>query len=157
MNSERKDLQKDTSLLSPNVFLTFVMHNEDGSNPGQPDYLNDSTIYYKYRQLVKRLAGMIRANKAALNLQSDWNFLLAVAKYDNKGVMTSTANKNIIQWLHENVGIEMDPHTHEKRYNYADVAYLINQLDVMPTQTVGGFDHTESRWQELVGGINGSK
>jgi hypothetical protein len=88
---------------------------------------------------VKKLAETITGKGATYNLQSDWNYLKAVAQYDVGSVTNDTGGKNILRWLVEDLGVEVDPHGHETQYNYADIAYLIEQLGVTPTKTVGGF------------------
>ncbi len=44
-----------------------------------------------------------------------------------------------MRYLSEDLGVQIDPHSHERFYNYADVAYLIQQLGVEPSHVVGGF------------------
>lgn len=162
MNVENKASQREVPLLIPTIYLTLVTHNEDGLEDDRPDYVNNRAFYFNNRHLVKLFAETITARGATLNFQSDWNYLLAVAKWDTGPVVeTTTDGKNIVRWMHEELGVEIDPHSHEKKgYNFADVAALINQLGIIPSQTVGGFDHTEShlaRWEELTQGIFGNK
>jgi len=49
-----------------------------------------------------------------------------------------TNNKNIVGYLKEDLGFEVDPHAHQTLYNYADVAYLIDALGMAPSHTAGG-------------------
>ncbi len=116
----------------------MFFHNEEPST-GRPDYLNDEDYYYKNRNTVVKLANTITHGGASFNFQSDWNWLMAVDKYDSGDVTDNTADKNIVRWMHEDLGISIDPHAHETKYNYADVAYLIEQLGVEPSPVVGGF------------------
>ncbi len=120
------------------LHLTIVSHNEEPSAK-RPDYLNDRAYYLQNRALLVQLVETISKRGAAYNFQSDWNFLQAVAKYDQGDVTSDTSGKNIVKWMVEDRGVEVDPHAHESRYNYADVADLIQQLGVTPTNTVGGF------------------
>jgi len=127
------------SPVSPGVLhLTIVSHNEEPSAK-RPDYLNDRVYYLQNRTLLVQLVETISKRGAAYNFQSDWNFLQAVAKYDQGDVTSNTSGKNIIKWMVEDRGVQVDPHAHESKYNYADVADLIQQLGVTPTNTVGGF------------------
>lgn len=126
----------------PAIYVTIILHNEDGLEEGRPDYTENLSYYLQNRQLVKLLAETVIDKGATFNFQSDWNYLLAVAKFDNGAATNNTAGKNIVRWMHENLGAEVDPHSHERGgYNYADVAYLTEQLGVTPTKTVGGFQY----------------
>lgn len=142
----------------PSLHLTVVLHNEEPGG-GRPDYTADRNFYLQNRQLVKLLAETITSKGAAFNFQSDWNYLKAVAKFDTGSVTNNTEGKNIVRWMHENLGIEIDPHAHETQYNYADVAYLIEQLGVMPSKNVGGFlyyppDNAQG-WEKHINGLEG--
>ena len=130
-------LAEHASALPP-VSLTIVSHNEE-SGDGRPDYTADLGYYLQNRALVKLLAETIISRGATYNFQSDWNYLKAVAMYDVGSVTDDTGGKNIVRWMREDMGVEVDPHAHETQYNYADVAYLIEQLGVAPSKSVGGF------------------
>ena len=146
----------------PTLYVTVILHNEDGLAQGRPDYTADRSYYLQNRQLVKLLAETVIGKGATFNFQSDWNYLLAVAIFDSGEVTNNTAGKNIVRWMHEDLGVEIDPHSHENGgYNYADVAYLIEQLGVIPTKTVGGFlyyppDNPQG-WEKHINGLWGEK
>ncbi|MBI3657225.1 MAG: hypothetical protein HY232_12480 [Acidobacteria bacterium] len=142
----------------PPIFVTIVSHSEEPGGP-VPDYTSDQNAYLRNRALVKLLAEAITDRGAAYNFQSDANYLIAAALYDRGSVTDDTAGKNIVQWLSEDLGVEIDPHAHETRYNYADVAYLIEQLGISPSKNVGGFlydppDNPQG-WEQHQSGING--
>ena len=142
----------------PPLHLTVVLHNEEPGS-GRPDYTADRNFYLQNRQLVKLLAETITSKGAAFNFQSDWNYLKAVVMFDTGSVTSNTAGKNIVRWMFENLRIEIDPHAHETQYNYADVAYLIEQLGVMPSKNVGGFlyyppDNAQG-WEKHINGLEG--
>jgi len=142
----------------PPVYLTIVSHNEEPSQ-GRPDYTADVNYYLQNRSLVKLFAETITSRGAKLNFESDWNYLKAVALYDTGAVTSNTNGKNIVRWMSEDLGVEVDPHAHETQYNYADVAYLIEQLGLTPTKTVGGFlydppDNSQG-WEKHENGIYG--
>ena len=142
----------------PALHLTVVSHNEE-PNGVRPDYTTNLDYYVSNRALVMLLAETIVSRGATYNFQSDWNYLKAVALFDHGNVVTNTANTNIVRWLSEHIGVEVDPHAHETQYNYADVAYLIAQLNVTPSKNVGGFlydppDNPQG-WEQHASGLLG--
>ncbi|GEM_PF-5600970 len=145
-------------VLLPPLHLTVVLHNEEPGG-GRPDYTADRDFYLQNRQLVKLLAETITGKGATFNFQSDWNYLKAVAMFDTGSVRDNTGGKSIVRWMYEDRGIEIDPHAHETQYNYADVAYLIEQLGVTPSKNVGGFlfyppDNAQG-WEKHINGLQG--
>ncbi len=145
----------------PALHLTIVSHNEEGGWR-QANYATNQTFYLQNRELVRQLALTIKAKGAAWNFQSDWNFLLAVEKYDTPSVTASTNNKNILRWLAEDLGFELNPHAHESTYNYADVAYLHQRIAGVPTPSVvGGFLYypveNPQGWEQHINGEYGVK
>jgi len=143
----------------PAVHLTVVSHNEEPAG-GRPDYTADINYYLSNRKLVKQLAETITSRGAKYNFQSDWNYLTAVAMFDTGAVTANTNGKNIVRWMKEDLGVEVDPHAHESQYNYADVAYLIGQLGVTPSKNVGGFlydppDNPQG-WEQHEAGVYGT-
>lgn len=120
------------------LYLTIVSHNEEPTS-SRGDFAADAAFYLRNRALVVTLAQELAERGVALNLQSDWNFLQAVAAYDTGSVVDSTGGKNLLRWLVEDMGVEVDAHAHESEYSYADVAYLIEQLGAPDTGVVGGF------------------
>ena len=122
------------------VYVSIVVHNEEPSNSTTyQDYTANKTYYLEHREMIRRFALMLHSYNIAFNFQSDWAFLKACQMYDNDSVCINTDGKNIIRYLKENLGVSIDPHAHETLYNYADVAYLIKQLGVEPSNVVGGF------------------
>jgi len=148
----------DASALPP-VHVTVVSHNEEPPPTGGFDYVADPNFYLQNRSLLKTLAETITSKGATYNFESDWNYLKAVALYDAGSVTNDTGGKNIVRWMREDLGVEVDPHAHETQYNYADVAYLIEQLGVTPSKNVGGFlydppDNPQG-WEQHSSGISG--
>ena len=142
----------------PPVYLTIITHNEEPLD-GRVDYTADLNYYLQNRDLLKTLAQAITSRGATYNFESDWNYLQAVAMYDVGSVTDDTAGKNIVRWMKEDLGVEVDPHAHETQYNYADVAYLIEQLGVTPSKNVGGFlydpaDNSQG-WEQHANGVYG--
>lgn len=117
----------------PKIYVSVVMHNEEP--PANPNFVSDAAAYAQWRSALKDFADMLSTEGVTLNFESDWNFLKATALYD---AGADTGGKNIVRYLQEDLGFEIDPHAHETQYNYADVAYLIEQLGVTPSQIAGG-------------------
>ncbi len=120
----------------PTIYISIVSHNEE-PNKQYPDFVANEALFWKHREAIVKFANMLYEEGVKYNFQSDWNFLLAINMYD-KGT-PSTNGKNLLRYLKEDLGFEIDPHAHETTYNYADVAYLIENLGVTPSNTVGGF------------------
>jgi hypothetical protein len=118
----------------PKVFINYVSHNEDSYS-----YLNNSNSYYNIRLSLIQFAKDCKLNGAKWSFGSDYILLQAVAKLDTGNVLLNTNNKNLLKWLQEDMDVECDPHSHEKLYNYADVAYLHTVIGVTPTKVVSGF------------------
>lgn len=122
----------------PKIYLSFASHNEDEFHPSYPNYVDDEATFWEHRANAIAYAEMLVSHGVKYDFQTDWNFLLAVQAYDNGDA--STNGKNVIRYLHEDLGVDIDPHSHENGgYNFVDVAYLISQLGVEPTGVVGGF------------------
>ncbi|MBF0518379.1 MAG: hypothetical protein HQK92_01495 [Nitrospirae bacterium] len=139
------------------VYVNIVVHNEEPDDT-HPDYFNNPQYYFDDRANLREFALMVKSNGAVMNFQADWNYLLAVAYYDVGDVVSDTNGKNIVKWMVDDLGFEVDPHTHETLYNYADVAYLITLLGVTPSKNVGGFLYyppESGSWEKFTFGIYG--
>lgn len=121
---------------SPVIHISIVSHNEEPSLK-QPDYLADEDLFWDYRDALVEWATMLHEEGVIYNWQSDWNFLMAIDEYDTG--TESTNGKNVAVWMQEDLGFEIDPHAHESKYNYADVAYLMEKIGVEPSGIVGGY------------------
>lgn len=136
------------------LYLTFVTHNEDAE-----PYNTNFNYYILRRNIIVQMANMVVSKGAKWDFQSDWRFLLGVRNFDTGSVITNTNGKNIIKWLAEDKGIQCDPHAHENAYNYADIAYLHEQLGIIPAKVVGGFLYDTivngNNWENLETGIYG--
>lgn len=115
----------------PPIYVNIVIHNEETAH-----YQNEPQRFVDERAALKEFADMLDSHGMMLNWQSDWTFLRAVELYDQGG--GGTGGLNIVQYL-DSLGFEVDPHAHESQYNYADVAYMIELLGVVPSGVVGGF------------------
>jgi hypothetical protein len=126
------------------VYVTLAMHNEDNFPANQQAYLISRNNLIEFCKMLQR-------HQVAFNWESDWKFLLGVLQWDTPDVTAATGGKNIVRYLKEDLGISVDPHSHENQgYNYADVAHLIDSLGVNPTNVVGGhiWDPTERLYQD---------
>jgi len=118
----------------PPIYASIVSHSEEP--PGTPDYGDNPAIFAINRSALLEFANMLFDNDIRLNWQSEWNFTRGVALHDDG---SGTGGENIVVYMHDSLGFEIDPHAHESIYNYADVAHFIEDLSVTPTNTVGGF------------------
>ena len=123
----------------PPIYVSIVSHNEEPRPGGSfPDFTQDEDTFWVHRNAVVRFAKMLHEKGVKYNFQSEWNFLLAATMFDTG--TASTNGKNFLKYLVEDLGFEADPHAHETKYNYADVAYLMSQLlGGEPSHTVGGY------------------
>ncbi len=137
----------------PPVYLTLVSHNEDNVQWLTYNY------YIQRRNYLVQIANIVQSKGAIWDFQSDWRFLQAVMRFDTGSVVANTNGKNLLRWFAEDKGVICDPHSHENGYNYADVAYLHEQLGITPTKVVGGFLYdtviSGNNWENLQNGIYG--
>lgn len=147
-----------SSYSQPKLFIYLVSHNED-----KIGYLNTQGGYNRYiqaRSALKNLGDLVIQKKIAYNYGADYVALQAIAQYDVGSLTSSTNNKNLVKWMKEDCGIECDPHAHESAYNYADVAYLMSQLGITPTNTMSGFLYDDTlqngnSWEDYQNGVTG--
>jgi len=138
------------------VYVTLAMHNEDNFPASQQIYLTSRANLIEFGKMLQR-------NKTPFNWESDWRFLNGVLQWDTPAVTASTNGKNIVRYLKEDLGLSVDPHSHENQgYNYTDVAHLIDSLDVTPTNVVGGhiWDPNEQlyqNWERFKQPLKGSR
>lgn len=114
------------------VYVVFNSHNEENWN------LNTESRYLDYREDLLERLHIFEAYGAKLNWQSDYSVLLSMMEYENGDILDETNGKNILRYMVEDLDFSVDPHLHPTEYNYADLAYLIEQLDVEPSGVVGG-------------------
>ncbi|MEA1892912.1 MAG: DUF4214 domain-containing protein [Campylobacterota bacterium] len=134
------------------VFVSVVLHYEESFNSMRPRF-------FEHRENLIALAVFLEENGIKLNLQPDWAFMQAVEDLEDDVMRLSTNGKNILRYLVEDLGHEIDPHAHEHRYNYADVAYMIQNLGVTPSNIVGGLivdPPEDSKYDYLLSPIDAS-
>ncbi len=113
------------------VHVSFILHYEES-------FVQSMNYFLVQRNKLRFLAEYLRSEGITLNLQPDWAFMAAITTFEDEEMRISTDGKNILQYLKEDLGHEIDPHAHEHGYNYADVAYMIQQHGVMPSRVAGG-------------------
>ncbi|MBX7244762.1 MAG: hypothetical protein K1X53_04645, partial [Candidatus Sumerlaeaceae bacterium] len=156
-----------TSPTLPIVYFAVATHCEDKHHPGTPDFVASKIGYVTFRNAILGFADQMTSRSIPWNWQSDYNFLLGCIKYEittpDPALLTVTGGKNVVRYLHENLGVEIDAHSHENDgYNFADVAYLITQCGVTPSKTVGGHiypttDPLYQNWPKFIGGLPSQK
>ncbi|UCE47720.1 MAG: hypothetical protein JSW47_19240, partial [Phycisphaerales bacterium] len=116
------------------ILVSLITHNEEP--PIGPDYVNRKAKFRSQRAALVEFAQALHDRGVMWNFQSDWNFLQAIGLYDTGD--PSTNNKNFLRYIKEDLGFEADPHAHQTKYDYADVAFLIEDVGVPVSGTVGG-------------------
>ena len=117
----------------PVVYIDFVTHNEDVSS-----WTGASAYYTTNRAKLITLTNYLQTKSATWNMQSDYTYLTAVIAKETGTVLTTTNNKNILRWMYEDKGVEMDPHSHENVYIYPDVVKLMDSIGLPESKMVGG-------------------
>ena len=136
----------------PVVFLDFVTHNEESP-------VWDGNLYYgNNRARLISLANYFQTQGITWNMQSDWRYLVNVIAKDTPGAATN--NKNILVWMQDDRGVEMDPHAHESQYLYPDVVKLMDSIGLVQSKLMGGTIYNDSNginiWTSLSNGQNGN-
>jgi hypothetical protein len=135
------------------LYFTIVTHNEEN----QP--FNLTNFYTLNRAELVELAQHVNAEGMKWNMQSDQRFLNSVIQQDTP-FFAITGGKNLLRWMHEDMGIEMDPHAHETIYTYPDVVHLMDSLGLPESKVIGGTIYNDNNginiWTDLVGGQYGN-
>lgn len=118
------------------IYVAISSHNEEPSI-NQPDYTESAEFFEEHRAALVDFANMLYEEGVKYNWQTDWNFLKAIQEYDEGS--EDTNGKNVAVWMEEDLGFETNPHAHESKYTYADVAYLMELIGLHPAAIVGGF------------------
>jgi len=119
------------------VYVTFFSHNEDA--PYWKSLVDDLDEYARYRADLRERVELLWDHGATLNWETDEAVLRAMARNEVAQDLSTTGDKSILPWMVEDMGVHVDPHTHQHGpYNYADIAYLIGTLGVESGGVVGG-------------------
>lgn len=146
------------------IFVTFVSHNEESvSNPPCAPVMTDRTRFAANRAAVVSLAQVILDKRATWDVQSEWEYLLRLNDWETSEERQRTQGLNLVHYLNTFAPghVQVDAHSHEQRgYNYADVAFLLSQLNVPPNGIVGGFIFSptaQQTWTRLRQPLKGRK
>ncbi len=135
------------------VYFDFVTHNEE---TGQ---WNGTPFYTANRAKIIQLASYFQLKGITWNMQSDRVYLTNVITQETPTLKAATNNKNILRWMYEDKGVEMDPHAHESLYIYPDVVKLMDSIGLPESKLMGGSIYNDSNgmniWTNLVNGQYG--
>ncbi len=169
------------SPLGAKVYVTAFSHNEDPFHAQTPRFEDSESeaTYWAFRDVTLEAAEWLAAKGIPYSFQTDWNFINGMRKYEiagttrmfsvRKGALSKTGKKNLVKYLSENLGVEIDAHTHQNAdtavsttpYNYADVANLIHEVSgVLPSAIVGGQVINEpnyGNWPQYKASVSGSR
>lgn len=137
----------------PVVYFNFLSHNEETNQ------WNGTPYYTANRAKIITLANYFQDNGITWNMQSDWVYLTNVLSKETAPMMSSTNNKNILRFLYEDKGVEMDPHAHESTYIYPDVVALMDSIGLPESKIIGGTIYNDFNgmnvWTNLINGQYG--
>lgn len=135
----------------PPVYVVLFTHIEDNCPAGTLGSEESRQNYFIWRQTLIATAELFRKNELQWVFEPDWTFLLAGLEYETDSVTTSTNGKNLFRHLKEDLGVAIDPHSHENGgYSYTDVAHLLDSLGVGGSTVMGGhiWDPTLPQFQD---------
>ena len=119
--------------------MVLFTHIEDASPIGTLGSVQSRDNYLITRSKMIGMADLSLTHGLQWVLQPDWKFLEAARIYEDATVTADTGGKNFFRYLHEDLGVVIDPHSHENGgYNYTDVAFLLEQLGVGGSTVIGG-------------------
>lgn len=123
----------------PPVRMVLFTHIEDNTPAGPLGSPQSRQNYLLFRSRLIAMADLARGSGVPWSLQPDWKVLEAALIYEDSTLIRTTNNKNFLRYLEEDLGVVIDPHSHENYgYNYPDVAHLIDSLGVGTTTVIGG-------------------
>jgi hypothetical protein len=143
------DAGSDTDQCRVNVVL--FTHIEDNSPSGTLGSTENRAQYISIRRKLIEMAELMLSYDLQWVLQPDWKILEAALLYEDSDTTVDTGGKNFLLYLRDDLGVVIDPHSHENGgYNYTDVAYLIEILDVGGSTVIGGhiWDPSLPQFQE---------
>jgi len=121
------------------VYVVLFTHIEDSAPGGTLGSPECRAAYLRLRGKLIEMARLARSYDLPWVLQPDWKILEAARLYEDATTMADTGGKNFLRYLHEDLGVAIDPHSHEHGgYNYTDVAYLLELLGVGGSTVIGG-------------------
>lgn len=123
----------------PQVHVVLFTHIEDTTPAGILGSAQSRTSYLGLRAKLIEMAQRCATHDIPWVLQPDWKMLEAARLYEDATTTATTGGKNFLRYLHEDLGVAIDPHSHENGgYNYTDVAHLLEVLGVGGSTVIGG-------------------
>ncbi|MFA6571553.1 MAG: T9SS type A sorting domain-containing protein [Bacteroidota bacterium] len=121
------------------VYVVLFTHIEDNTPSGALGTSECKQQYLLLRNKMISMANLAKSYDVKWSFEPDWKLLEAALIYEDTTIIKSTNNKNFLRYLKEDLGVAIDPHSHEKSgYNYTDVAHLLDSLGVGATKVIGG-------------------
>ena len=120
------------------VYAVLFTHIEDATPGGTLGTVQNRNNYLLVRGALISMADLARDRDVPWSLQPDWKILRAALLYENDSLMALTNGKNFLRYLREDLGVTIDPHSHENGHNYTDVAHLLDSLGVGGSTVIGG-------------------
>lgn len=121
------------------VRVVLFTHIEDNTPMGALGSTQSAAAYDKLRAAMVEVAKFAKARQIPWVVQPDWKYLESALLFEDATRTATTSGKNVFAYLREDLDVAIDPHSHENGgYNYADVAYLLDQLGVGGSTVIGG-------------------
>jgi len=120
-----------------------------------------SEVYPDFRQKLLQFAEAMAPYGAAINLQTDYEFLVGVSRCETPAMQAETNGQNVLDYLATHYGYEIDAHQEggwdiEGQDNYADIRYLAGQVTTATSENVGGLVWDDpAQWATLTQGERG--
>jgi len=121
------------------VHVVLFTHIEDSAPGGTLGSAECRASYLRLRGKLIEMAELALSYDLQWVLQPDWKILEAARLYEDATTMADTGGKNFLLYMRDDLGVVIDPHSHENGgYNYTDVAYLLELLQVGGSTVIGG-------------------
>lgn len=121
------------------VRVVLFTHIEDNTPTGTLGTQQSRDHYTLVRNKMIAMAQLAMNYSVKWSFQPDWKILRAALLYEDSLTMINTNGKNFLQYMKEDLGAVIDPHSHEIfGYNYTDVAHLLDSLGVGGSTVIGG-------------------
>ena len=129
----------DAAATTGKVHVVLFTHIEDNTPAGTLGSAQSRTGYLNLRGKLLEMGRLARSHDLSWVLQPDWKYLEAALLYEDAATMADTGGKNLFRYLRDDLGVAIDPHSHENGgYNYTDVAELLTRLEVGGSTVIGG-------------------
>jgi len=121
------------------VYVVLFTHIEDNTPVGIIGTQESRQNYLRVRGKMVEMANLAKSYNIKWSFEPDWKILLAALMYEDAATMQTTNGKNFLRFMKEDLGVNIDPHSHETQgYNYTDVAHLLDSLGVGGSKIIGG-------------------